>query len=107
LVRNILGITCSVNARERNTSIHDIEVWLVGEVKRALSIIWNSLGKTHDIGIADCSSLLKLGRCWSCADIYCNSSEENTEKSGQNSHDEDATVIIDNECAETIDENGK
>ena len=105
-MRNILGITCSVNTRKRNTSIHDIEVWLVGEVKRPLSVIWNSLSKTHNIGIADGSSLLKMGRCWSCADINCNSSKEDTEESGKNSHDEEANVIMDNQGAEPIDENG-
>jgi hypothetical protein len=59
---NLPSVTCGVDSRERNTAIHDLEVWLVFEHKLPYNARGNSLGEANYCIVVDYSTALEADR---------------------------------------------
>jgi hypothetical protein len=55
-----LGITLSINCRERDTSIDYVEIWFIGQINVAYYPAWDCLSKSHDLIRSYGSTGLKL-----------------------------------------------
>jgi hypothetical protein len=71
------SVSCSINSRERNAAIEDLEVWLVLQHQSADGARRHRLSEPDDRIVVNDSSLLKPSR--KCRDTCCSCQELDNE----------------------------